>query len=279
MKTRILRQWHLENCNQACKSFVLKGFTLIELLVVIAIIAILASMLLPALKQAKKTSRTILCTSNLKQFGQVSEMYAMDNGDVPVISFNCLDSSDNRQFWYAKLAPYFNYTAPAYNGSITIADQSNPRAMYWCEEYMSVYDSRYKAYKAAATWDTTTRSMSTGNYAAMYSSYNLSNVFNGNNFLTGNSNFKPYKTWTIKNPSWTVYWGCASPASNGATTYQSTIISAVWTQGYACPSTFHGVAVFCHFDGHVDRYKPLEISKPSYSGGTGDAYIGGKWLY
>jgi prepilin-type N-terminal cleavage/methylation domain-containing protein/prepilin-type processing-associated H-X9-DG protein len=60
--------------------FILAGFTLIELLVVIAIIALLMSILMPALNKVKQQTKTVMCRSNLHQWGLVFGMYLNDHG-------------------------------------------------------------------------------------------------------------------------------------------------------------------------------------------------------
>lgn len=54
------------------------AFTLIELLTVIAIVAVLASLLLTALKSAKRKSYAAACTSNIHQLHVAINMYLDD---------------------------------------------------------------------------------------------------------------------------------------------------------------------------------------------------------
>jgi prepilin-type N-terminal cleavage/methylation domain-containing protein len=59
-----------------------KGFTLIELLVVIAVIAVLMGILMPALSKVRKTAKTSMCMSALKQWGTMFSMYCDENNGM-----------------------------------------------------------------------------------------------------------------------------------------------------------------------------------------------------
>jgi len=102
-----------------------KGFTLIELLMVIAIIALLMAVLMPALNKAKQLARTMVCRSNLRQYGIALSMYLNDNeGYFP-----------NPEWWLCKKEPGQGH--PTY-GPFTVPEDWEPGGQMW--RYLKMED-------------------------------------------------------------------------------------------------------------------------------------------
>ncbi|OGV64540.1 MAG: hypothetical protein A3K19_01245 [Lentisphaerae bacterium RIFOXYB12_FULL_65_16] len=100
---------HLTQRSATAWADVRMKFTLIELLVVIAIIAILASMLLPALAQAKEKGRQALCNANHKQFGTAFGVYLSEADDfMPPFAdtFPVPGGGVDNHPWYTVIKPY-----------------------------------------------------------------------------------------------------------------------------------------------------------------------------
>jgi Tfp pilus assembly protein PilV len=118
-----------KNAYRAASSFSrgrrVRGITLVEMLVVVAITGGLVGLLLPAVQQARESSRRSQCLNNLKQIGigLHSHHAARDCFPTTVSSPRC--------FWTAQLLPYLdeNPLAGLYNYNVACTDALNQSAV------------------------------------------------------------------------------------------------------------------------------------------------------
>ena len=232
-----------------------RKFTLIELLVVIAIIAILASMLMPALQQARERGRATSCVSNCKQIGNAIMLY--------------VDAND-------AMIPQHSVTNPA-NGKVSWA------AILWnnklVPDHKLFYCPTSTRKNAPSEWtDYRVNKIASSNTYTEYIDFGM------NRMITLAPTNKPprvYKVTKVKSPSQTMIIsecnlpgqkkGCSTVAQGWGTVSTSSVIGSVAIR-------HKGSSNFIYFDGHAAPMRNNCTIDPELYTATYNPYLAGMGL-
>lgn len=228
-------------------------FTLIELLAVIAVIAILASMLLPALINARERGHQIKCSGNQKQLGLAVNMYLDDYQEYFPIGIYTISGAC--WSWTDQLAPYcgtkFKSAKESYESIGTHNNYSQ----------VAKYYKIFLCPKKNMTWNEYT----TGwwNYVGNYTTN--SDIMP--RYPTGTYDAAPKKTVHLKFPSANgLLWDGKRAVSGSAYGPRASTESAIGIT--STPDYRHGSNINILFaDGHVKSF-PQNLTLPIAHNGS-----------